>query len=220
MNLGTIIKNYRIKHDLSLRDFSKKCDLSYTYISMLEKGSDYRNNKPLSPTLDAINKIASGLNISLEELLKIMDNQEINFQNKAPSFENNFNKHAFPLLGTVKAGYNYLAAENIIGYVSIDTDINDAENCYALKVTGNSMQPILYEDDIIIIHKQSDVESGQTAIVLINNDEATVKKVVKYDNYIELIAFNPYYPSKKLTNADNFKIIGKVIEARITKIFE
>lgn len=130
------------------------------------------------------------------------------------------NKHAFPLLGTVKAGYDYFASENIIGYVSVDKKVNDVENCYALQITGDSMQPVLYEDDIIIIHKQDDVENGQVAIILIDNEEATVKKIIKHENYIELVAFNSYYPPKKLTKEDNFKIIGKVIEGRINKIFE
>ena len=129
-------------------------------------------------------------------------------------------KHVFPLLGTVKAGYDYLANQNIIGYISIDRNIPDIENCYALRVTGDSMQPILYSDDIVIVHKQDDVENGQIGIVLIDNEEATVKKIIKYDDYMELVAFNSYYPPKKLTDKDNFKIIGKVIEARITKIFE
>lgn len=130
------------------------------------------------------------------------------------------NKHVFPLLGTVRAGYDYLANQNIIGYISIDRDIPDIENCYALRVTGDSMQPVLYSDDIVIVHKQDDVENGQIGIVLIDNEEATVKKIIKYDDYMELVAFNSYYPPKKLTSKDNFKIIGKVIEARITKIFE
>ena len=129
-------------------------------------------------------------------------------------------KQLFPLLGIVKAGYDYLAAENVIGYVNSYNTIPDSQNCYALKVTGDSMQPVLFEDDIIIVHKQNDVENGQVAIVLIDNEEATVKKVVKYEDYIELVAFNSYYPPKKLTKDSNFKIIGKVIEARISKIFE
>lgn len=132
----------------------------------------------------------------------------------------NSNKQAFPLLGMVKAGYDYFASENIIGYVAVDKKVNDVENCYALQIVGDSMQPILYEDDIIIVHKQNDVESGQVGIILIDNEEATVKKVIKHEDYIELIAFNSYYPPKKLTKEDNFKIIGKVIEGRINKIFE
>ena len=125
-----------------------------------------------------------------------------------------------PLLGIVKAGYNYLASENIVGYVSIDKKISNLENYFALRVTGDSMQPVLYEDDIVIVHKQGDLESGQIGIILIDNEEATVKKIIKHNDYIELIAFNSYYPPKKLDKNSNFKIIGKVTEARIKKIFE
>lgn len=162
------------------------------------------------------------MNISIEDLLKMLDkDQEFELNPKEHfDFEESYNKQSFPLLGMVKAGYDYFASENIIGYVAIDKKINDPENCYALKVVGDSMQPILYEDDIIIVHKQNDVENGQVAIILINDEEATVKKVLKHEDYIELIAFNSYYPSKRLTYKDNFKIIGKVIEGRISKIFE
>lgn len=130
------------------------------------------------------------------------------------------NKQVFPLLGLVKAGYNYLANENIIGWVSIDKKISDPENYFALKIVGDSMQPILYEDDMVIVHRQNDVESGQVGIVLIEDEEATIKKIIKHEDYIELKAFNSYYPPKKLDKNIKFSIIGKVTEARISKIFE
>lgn len=107
-----------------------------------------------------------------------------------------------------------------MGYVSIDKKVSDPENYFALTVTGDSMEPILYEDDIIIIHSQNDVENGQIGVIIIDNEEATVKKILKYDDYIELVAFNSYYPPKKLTDKDKFKIVGKVTEARISKVFE
>ncbi len=82
------------------------------------------------------------------------------------------------------------------------------------------MEPVLYEDDIIIVHRQNDVESGQIGIILIDGEEATVKRIIKNENCIELIAFNSYYPPKRLDKNIDFKIIGKVVEARISKIFE
>lgn len=134
------------------------------------------------------------------------------------------NKHAFPILGTVKAGYNYLASENMIGTITIDDPLPDPENYYALKVAGDSMQPILYEDDLVIVHQQNDVENGQIAIILIDDEEATIKKVVKTDNGIRLEAYNPYYPPREFTFEDikktPVKIIGRVTNARISKIFE
>lgn len=132
-------------------------------------------------------------------------------------------KIRIPVLGKVKAGYDYLAQENIIGYESID-NVSDSENYYALQISGDSMEPLFSDGDIAIVHKQDDFESGNTCIILINGDEATVKKVVRMDDGIDLIAMNPYYPVRHFTknemNEIPVKIIGKVVEARKRKIFE
>lgn len=132
-------------------------------------------------------------------------------------------KIRIPVLGKVKAGYDYLAQENIIGYESID-NVSDSENYYALQISGDSMEPLFSDGDIAIVHKQDDFESGNTCIILINGDEATVKKVVRMDDGIDLIAMNPYYPIRHFTknemNEIPVKIIGKVVEARKRKIFE
>lgn len=135
----------------------------------------------------------------------------------------NIEKIKIPVLGTVKAGYDYLAQENIVGYESID-NVSDPENYYALQVTGNSMEPLFNDGDIAIVHKQDNFDSGNTCIILVNGDEATVKKVVRMDDGIDLIAMNPYYPvrhfSKNEMNEIPVKIIGKVVEARKRKAFE
>lgn len=78
------------------------------------------------------------------------------------------------------------------------------------------MEPVLFEDDIVIVRKQNSVEDGQIAVVIVD-DEATVKKVRLLDDGIELIAYNSYYPPRKVKD---FIIVGRVIEARIKKIFE
>lgn len=67
--LGEIIKEYRERNKLSLRDFSNLCNLSHTYIDKLEKGKDPRNGKAVEPTLDALEKISLALNLTLDELL-------------------------------------------------------------------------------------------------------------------------------------------------------
>lgn len=135
----------------------------------------------------------------------------------------NIEKIKIPVLCTVKAGYDYLAQENIIGYESID-NVSDPENYYALQVTGNSMEPLFSDGDIAIVHKQDNFDSGNTCIILVNGEEATVKKVVRMDDGIDLIAMNPYYPvrhfSKNEMNEIPVKIIGKVVEARKRKAFE
>lgn len=126
--------------------------------------------------------------------------------------------------GTVKAGYDWLAEENVIDYITIKETISNINEYYALKITGDSMLPLLSEGDLVIVHDQDDVESGQTAVVLINGEEATVKKLIKTNEGIELHAMNPYYPVKKFTFEDMknipVKIIGRVKEAKIKGAFE
>lgn len=215
MNLkefGNYIKNIRESKQLSLRQVDYLSKITFSNLSMIENGS--RRATPF-----VLKELSRVYFVNYIELLEKAGYIDLAEKEKIDSNTAN-GKHSFPLLGIVKAGYDYLASENIIGYVSVDKQLPDMENCYALKVTGDSMQPILYEDDIIIVHKQNNVENGQTAIILIDSEEATVKKVVKHENYIELVAFNSYYPPRKLTKKDNFQIIGKVVEARITKIFE
>ncbi len=192
---------YMLLNHKNRNDIARDLDLPYTTVTGWCKGEFY-------PRIDKIETLANYFDIKKSDLVE------------EKSFPTNNNKQAFPLLATVKAGYNYLAQENWIGYVNLDKEVSDPENYFALKVTGDSMQPIMYEDDIVIVHKQNDVESGQVAIVIVNGEEATVKKLIKHENHIELAAFNSYYPSRNLTKNDDFKIIGKVTEARIKKIFE
>ena len=221
MFLGEIIKKYRKENKLSLRAFASKCGLSYTYISMLEKNIDYRTGKPIAPTLDSVKYISNAMNIPIDDLLKMLDDEQ-EFKLNEDILSNNLN--VIPILGTVKAGYDWLAEENVVDYITLKESIPNIKEYYALRITGDSMLPLLSEGDIVIVHDQDDVESGQTAVILINGDEATVKKVIKTNEGIELHAMNPYYPIKKFTydemNSVPVKIIGRVKEAKIKGIFE
>lgn len=116
-----------------------------------------------------------------------------------------------PILGTVKAGYDYLAQENIIDYITFNVDGTDIENYYALNVVGDSMTPLFDNGDTVIVHKQDDFKNGDNCVVLINGNEATIKKVYKGTNGIELKAVNPYYPPRIFTKEEINKLPVKVI---------
>lgn len=101
---------------------------------------------------------------------------------------------AIPVLGTVKAGYDYLAQENWIGTVDVETSlVGNGEDYFALKIHGDSMSPVLVEDDIVIIKKQNDFESGDIVVAIINGNEATIKKGKKSDSSILLQPLNSAY---------------------------
>ena len=80
--LAEIIKEYRSEHNLSLREFSNLCGVSHTYIDKIEKNRDPRNGKAVEPTLDMLEKMSFGLNLTLKELLtklgKIQPNTQVN----------------------------------------------------------------------------------------------------------------------------------------------
>lgn len=65
--IGNIIR--KLRGDLSLREFSKKCDVSHTTIDNLEKGIDFRTKKPTQVTLNTLNKIASACNVSISYII-------------------------------------------------------------------------------------------------------------------------------------------------------
>lgn len=81
MTLGDVLKQYREENKISMDDFAKKSSLSKGYISMLENNINPRNNKPIAPTLPTIKKIAGGMNIDVDTLLKLLDeNQNISLE--------------------------------------------------------------------------------------------------------------------------------------------
>ena len=213
MTLGEIIKNYRQQNNLSMQEFADKIGASKGYIHMIEHEINPSTGKPINPSVETLKALAWAMNMDIEDLIKCLDGRQLIYTNEIACA--NQLSNSVPLLGVVKAGYDFLCDENLLGYV--ETDIKNIDEHFALKVTGDSMQPVLYDGDIVIVHQQPDVESGQVAVILLD-DEATIKKVVKYDNYIELVAYNSYYPPKRVDKG--FKIIGRVIEARIKKIFE
>ena len=99
-----------------------------------------------------------------------------------------------PVLGVVKAGYDYLAQENWIGTIDVEKNIvNDGSEYFALKVVGDSMSPVLIQDDIVVIKKQNDFENGDIVVAIVNGNEATIKKGKKTDSSITLQPLNTAY---------------------------
>lgn len=123
-----------------------------------------------------------------------------------------------PVLGTVIAGIPMEAVENIIDYEEISPQMASAGEYFCLQVKGQSMQPKFSEGDVVVVRKQPDIDSGDIAIVLVNGNEATIKKVKKQSDGIMLIPLNPAYDTM-FYNKNDIKnkpvtILGKVVELR------
>lgn len=115
-----------------------------------------------------------------------------------------------PLLGTIACGEPILAEENIEDYINMP---EDTKGTFALRCKGDSMiNARIFDGDIVYIRKQPDVENGEIAAVLIDN-EATLKRVYKYENRIELRPENPTFKAMNFENEelDNIRILGKAV---------
>ena len=201
MLLGDIIKQYREEHQMSLQDFANLIGTSRSYIHMLEKNVNPSTNKPINPSIETLKLLANAMNMDLDFLLKQLDSEQQIYLNEE-EYKKQFEKTdvlgnpvvSIPLLGSVKAGYDYLAQENWIGTVDVETSlVGDGKDFFALKVKGDSMAPVFLEEDIVIVKKQNNCENNEFAIVIINGDEGTLKKIKKTDNGITLQPLNPAY---------------------------
>lgn len=89
-----------------------------------------------------------------------------------------------PILGYIRAGLPMIAEKNIQGYIKPPEGIKAD---FVLIVEGRSMLPIYYPNSLVYIKQQPTVENGEIAVVLIENEEATLKKIKYIDKKIELI---------------------------------
>ena len=123
-----------------------------------------------------------------------------------------------PVLGTVSAGIPIEAVEEVLGWEEIPSDMAKRGEYFALKIKGDSMAPRILHGDTVIVRQQPDVESGDIAIVRINGDEATCKRVLKQEDSITLVPFNPSYAPRTYNKKEIAElpivIIGKVVELR------
>ena len=195
----------KLKYYLKLRnktqlDLAKAIGVSNTTINNYVKGYN-------TPRMDKIDKICNYLNIERSNLLEDKE-------------ENNNTSHGIkiPVLGIVAAGIPISAVEDILDYEEIPQSWQNQGEFFGLKIKGDSMEPRMESGDVVIVKQQSDANSGDTVIVLVNGDDATCKRLEKTDNGIMLVSTNPKYPPMFYSLEDiqtkPVVILGKVVELR------
>ncbi len=118
-----------------------------------------------------------------------------------------------PVFESVSAGFGTQANDCIIEYMPCyipnPAEINDY---MCIKVTGDSMFPKIENGDIIQVHRQTSVDSGSIAVVLIDGEDGVVKRVEYGNDWIELHSINPMYPVRRFEGADvlRLRVVGLV----------
>lgn len=180
--------------------------LGYKSYSAIQKWED-DSSKP-SPYV--INQLCELFKVTIDELINVdLEHKPISAKKKGVKI---------PVLGRVQAGIPIEAIEEVLDYEEITEAMARTGEFFGLQIKGDSMEPLLYEKDVIIVKKQPDAESGAIVVVIINGNDATVKKLKKVDNSLMLISINPKYEPMLFNEKDieelPVEIIGKAVELR------
>lgn len=213
-DIGKRITAAREKAGLTKKELAQKVQVAESTIGRYEKGYISKIKIPV------LKSIADALNVNPLYLIGRVD--LINGENlKATSNRAHSTKNGakIPVLGEVAAGIPIEEIEDIIDYEEIPESLAATGKFFGLKIKGNSMEPLIHDGSIVIVKSQPDCNSGDIAIVSIENEFGTCKKLIKSETGVQLVSLNPafnpvFYTNKQVKNLP-ITIIGKVVEARL-----
>lgn len=233
--LSELIKRYREKNNLSLRDFAKKANVSHTYISMLEKNYNPATKKePVVNTIN-LNNIALALGIGLDELIDNISNDtivELKAKPKKVELKEIKSSELFlnpdldlsemvriPIVSTVPASFNkssdFIYDEYIEYPISL-LQYSDYDKRYiALRIKGNSMYPEFFDGDSVLVDIFLEVQNGNIGVFAFN-DTFTVKRIYFQKDTVVFKPSNPEYQEKVYTKKQlhemGYHPIGRVVK--------
>ena len=206
MTLGQLISQYIAEHDLSLRTFAARCGVSHGYIAILIRGVNPTTGEPLRPTLDKLKAIASGMGITVDELLRSVDEFDVDISDGSPTVTADV--VTFPITGEVAAHYGHAGEADAI-QDTVDVPVQylrgrPASDYFVLRVVGDSMYPDYKSGDVVLVQKTPTLSrSGQIGVVQ-NGGDATLKKVeyVMGEDWLRLVPLNRDYPEQLVTGPE------------------
>ena len=207
MNFRTRLKQLRNEKKINQRELANFLKVAPSTISMYESGQR-------EPNFEVLESLADFFNVDLNYLLgKSNKTTKLMLEDSQPS-----QGLQIPVLGTVAAGMPISAVEDILDYEEVPQSWENQGEFFGLRFKGDSMQPKMDDGDVVIVRQQSDANSGDTVIALVNGDDATCKKLQKTENGIMLVSTNPNYLPMFFTNEEiatkPVVILGKVVELR------
>ena len=193
-NTGEMIKYYRKKLGLTQEELGNYVGVQKSAIAKYENGR-IENLKRTT-----IEKLSELFGILPSELLGI-------------SATNNVMTNTTNVIGVVPAGTPLEAIEDIIGEIEYPSRFANKE-VFALQIKGDSMNKVLPDGCIGLFEKTSTLENGEIGAIMVNGDDATVKKFYRLtDSYVlEPLSFNPeQHPLIIKDGTDPVSVIGKLI---------
>lgn len=198
-------RNLRALMEQAGKDRNQVCDdLGFKYSTFNDW---YNGNK--YPRIDKIEMLSNYFGVMKSDLIE--DKQSLPSNTVPVDFSH---LKRIPILGRIAAGAPIYAEENIEGYTF--TDLNGGAEYFALRVRGDSMNAVrIYDGDIVIVRRQDIVENGEIAAVLINDQDATLKRFSRSGDIVTLMpqSTNPEHkPFVYNLQETSVKILGLVVK--------
>jgi len=116
-----------------------------------------------------------------------------------------------PVMGRIAAGTPISALQNRSHTVDISPDFLSHGEHYALEVRGDSMiEAGIFDGDVVVIRKQETADNGDIIVALIDDEEATLKRLRKKGGTVALEAANPSYETR-IFGPDRVRVQGKLV---------
>lgn len=212
--IGTRIEQRRKSLGLTLDDVAQEIGLAKSTVQRYEKGTIETIKLPVVEAIARILKVDPAWICGKTEDME-PEKAERTIPLSSNTFPIDFSKyHQIPILGRISAGLPIYAEEHIEGYTM--TDLNGGAEYFALRVNGDSMNAIGINDGyLIIVRRQEEVENGEIAVVMVGDDDATVKRFYRTDSTVTLMpqSTNPVHtPQIYDTQSIQVRVLGKVIK--------
>lgn len=212
--LAQYLRTIRESLGYSIYDVNKLCEISPSYLSLMENGK--RRPSPI-----VLKKLSSIYHIDYNNLLIKSGFSELAEENKKEKVNSSDSAVVF-VYGSIPAGIPMECIEDVIDTEEIPADmLKGGKQYFGLKVKGNSMEPEYLDGDTLILEKVENCENGDDCVVMVNGNDGTFKRVFKNENGIILQPLNSAYAPLVFTNEqiENLpvKVIGIVEEIRRKK---
>ncbi|MEQ1489930.1 MAG: transcriptional repressor LexA [Terricaulis sp.] len=127
------------------------------------------------------------------------------------SRSNGASSYSIPILGQIAAGVPIEAIQSEVGRITPPEDLLGSGDHFALEVRGDSMiQAGILDGDVVIIKRSETADSGDIVVALVDNEEATLKRLRKRGNSVALEAANPAYETR-IFGPDRVRVQGKLV---------
>lgn len=215
--VGSNIKKFRELRNMTQEQLAEELNTTRQSISRYESGERKANQDILFELADIL-KVSVGdffPKVDKRNIVEIYNRLTPPRQTKVYDFASRQleeqESKVVPLVGATAANPQVADYADQINDISINTDVPNSADC-ALVVRGNSMEPDYMDGSIVFYKRQNSVENGELAIVEIDGDGVTFKKIIfDYDNQqLILRSLNPEYPDREI-DGDRINIVGKVI---------